>query len=237
MNRINRTTTPVGVLLAGLIGAVLLFSSAGCPPIQECTVNADCDDGVFCNGVETCVNGRCQAGTDPCAEGETCDEENDECLTPCDADADCDDQVFCNGAETCVDGACQPGTDPCAADETCDEENDECVPPVTPCETDADCLEGEFCDAGACVANENLFASAEFDHDMHSGAFACESCHHEEGGFATCVVCHNRDEVVGGIPVLKDVMHHPTVCWQCHSGGNPDGTTDCSLCHTALDDL
>ncbi|MFQ5411287.1 MAG: hypothetical protein ACE5EC_03290, partial [Phycisphaerae bacterium] len=28
-----------------------------------CLNDADCDDGVFCNGIETCVNGVCQPGT------------------------------------------------------------------------------------------------------------------------------------------------------------------------------
>jgi hypothetical protein len=29
----------------------------------ECTTNAHCNDGMFCNGVETCVAGQCKAGT------------------------------------------------------------------------------------------------------------------------------------------------------------------------------
>jgi len=42
--------------------------------------NAACDDGLFCNGDETCsATLGCQAGSDPCP-GQGCDEENDECL-------------------------------------------------------------------------------------------------------------------------------------------------------------
>ncbi len=38
--------------------------------------NAVCDDGLFCNGAETCsVTLGCQAGTDPCS-GQSCDETN-----------------------------------------------------------------------------------------------------------------------------------------------------------------
>ncbi len=43
-----------------------------------CSVNADCDDGVFCNGAEVCNAGTCEAGSDPCP-GQSCDEVNDVC--------------------------------------------------------------------------------------------------------------------------------------------------------------
>ncbi|MFL5307626.1 MAG: hypothetical protein ACJ8F1_20570, partial [Polyangia bacterium] len=33
------------------------------PTSTACSTNADCDDGVFCNGAETCASGSCQAGT------------------------------------------------------------------------------------------------------------------------------------------------------------------------------
>ena len=125
-------------------------------------VNADdCNDGIFCNGVETCVNKTCQSGTSPCAAdgifcngAETCDEQNDSCGhagDPCQADltcdeernacvgcledAQCDDGLFCTGAESCLDGACQAGTYPCPEGVVCDEETDECMLPtltVTP---------------------------------------------------------------------------------------------------------
>jgi hypothetical protein len=43
-------------------------------------VDSDCDDGLFCNGAETCdASGSCQAGMDPCAAGETCNEDTDSC--------------------------------------------------------------------------------------------------------------------------------------------------------------
>jgi hypothetical protein len=41
--------------------------------------NAACDDGLFCNGAETCnVSSGCQAGTNPCGGG-ACDEGTDTC--------------------------------------------------------------------------------------------------------------------------------------------------------------
>jgi hypothetical protein len=45
-----------------------------------CTADVDCDDGEYCNGQETCVDGQCEAGPAPCVEGEeSCNEDNDSC--------------------------------------------------------------------------------------------------------------------------------------------------------------
>jgi hypothetical protein len=91
-----------------------------------CTNDPECDDGLYCTGVETCVDGACQSSGDPCTPlGLVCDETTDTCK--CDDNADCDDGLFCNGAETCVAGDCEDGVDPCPGQE-CDEDNDECVP-------------------------------------------------------------------------------------------------------------
>ncbi|HEX3129172.1 MAG TPA: S8 family serine peptidase [Thermoanaerobaculia bacterium] len=46
-----------------------------------CTLNSQCDDGLFCNGAETCNAGSCQAGTDPCAPL-SCNETTDTCFAP-----------------------------------------------------------------------------------------------------------------------------------------------------------
>jgi hypothetical protein len=54
--------------------------------IIECTSDSNCDDDLFCNGKETCVEGVCHSGSNPCLSGEECDEETDICrkpITPC----------------------------------------------------------------------------------------------------------------------------------------------------------
>ncbi len=110
---------------------------ANIPPSDlKCKADADCDDGVPCNGTEVCLDKMCQPGTpvecpddglfcngrescdessgscvssgDPCVAPAVCHEETDIC--GCGSDADCDDGIFCNGPETCLGGACQPGT-------------------------------------------------------------------------------------------------------------------------------
>ena len=47
---------------------------------QLCTIGAECDDELFCNGEEICVDEICQSGIFPCNEDEECDEENDVCI-------------------------------------------------------------------------------------------------------------------------------------------------------------
>ncbi len=74
--------------------------------IQECILDEHCDDGVFCNGAETCANYTClEADPVVCA----------------------DDDIFCNGTESCseTDQACVHSGDPCAPEE-CDEQTDSC---------------------------------------------------------------------------------------------------------------
>ena len=121
-------------------------AAADCNDDNPCTTDAcdagvcsitpvDCDDGAFCNGVETCdtTDGSCVSPGDPCAADLNCNETDDTCdtTTACTDDTGCDDGLFCNGVETCdltdpLAGICAAGTAPCAADETCDEDGDEC---------------------------------------------------------------------------------------------------------------
>lgn len=52
------------------------FRVYDCP----CTNNAACDDGVGCNGTETCVGGVCQPGTPLCPPSLSCDETTLDCV-------------------------------------------------------------------------------------------------------------------------------------------------------------
>jgi len=70
---------------------------------SKCEFDVDCDDGLFCNGEESCASGACLAGTNPCG-GDTpvCDEAGDICVTGCVDDSDCRD------AYKCQNGICVP---------------------------------------------------------------------------------------------------------------------------------
>lgn len=95
-------------------GAGSVCDALSCP----CTNGFECDDELFCNGLEVCTDGRCGPGTPPCEDAfvctaDLCDEESDFCSYPRD-DSACDDGNFCNGPESCSeDGAtCNGGTPP-----------------------------------------------------------------------------------------------------------------------------
>jgi formylglycine-generating enzyme required for sulfatase activity len=148
-----------------------------CPDDCACTTNADCDDGFFCNGVESCSGGACEAGEAvDCDDGvgctvDTCDEAADACdHEP--QDIVCEDLSFCNGDEWCdPQFGCQAGTRIVCEDDGidctdnfCSEAIDGCMTMVNQancpddglfcngdefCGTDLGCAhEGNPCDAG-----------------------------------------------------------------------------------------
>ncbi len=91
---------------------------------DACVTNEDCTDFCFCNGLEECRDGRCQAGNVPCREDLvdcttiTCAESEDRCVTTLDHEM-CSDGDACNGTEQCnpVRG-CQGGPPPVCNDES-----------------------------------------------------------------------------------------------------------------------
>jgi hypothetical protein len=90
-----------------------------------CSSDAECDDGLACNGVETCVDSMCQPGTpvvcpdnsDPCDGSEFCSEVVGGCShtgDPCGAGTSCvkegPEDYRCE-PETCGNGSCDAGED------------------------------------------------------------------------------------------------------------------------------
>lgn len=73
---------------------------------KKCKSNSECDDSLFCNGVETCVEGICVSGSAPCP----------------------DDGLFCNGTESCNEDtdSCVSSGNPCSSGQTCNETTDSC---------------------------------------------------------------------------------------------------------------
>jgi len=175
---INCTVDLEGVNLAKVVGAL---DSGGNPMYAagvydyliecSCSVNADCDDGLWCNGLEICdVNGNCQSSPAPCEDDglfctgvESCDEVNDQCEAtgnPCP-----DDGLFCTGVESCdeANDVCNSSGDPCGDDglfctgvESCDEVNDQCEATGDPCPDDGVfCNGGESCDEANDLCNSS----------------------------------------------------------------------------------
>ena len=199
-----------------------------------------CDNGVFCDGVETCdVTNGCQAGTPPdCGDGvdctaDSCDAATDMCVNWSDDDL-CDNGVFCDGIETCdATEGCQPGMPPdcddgvdCTVDR-CDEPSDTCVNEPDDsfcddglfcngseiCDRTADCLTGsDPCPGRFCLEDEGRCVDCLGDADCDDGAF----CNGAE-------TCNAAGECEAGAPPCPPGQ----VC-------NPD-TQDCETASLTLD--
>ncbi len=143
-----RTAQRVGVLL--LVSQLFVSTSNAC--------ESDCDDQVFCNGLEQCVEGLCSAGAPPeVDDGVACTEDHcDELqgrVRHVPLDWLCSDGLFCNGAERCQPLlGCRPGNPDVIDDaiectlDRCDEEVDRVVhDPI-----DALCHDGNECTLDVC---------------------------------------------------------------------------------------
>lgn len=90
--------------LPALVLGLVVFGCGGDPTTsppgdagRTCSTPTDCDDGVFCNGVEVCVAMACGAGSAPCSGG-VCVEAIGACQSACvDADFDGHRDVACGG--------------------------------------------------------------------------------------------------------------------------------------------
>lgn len=109
-------------------------------PCSGQPLGTPCDDGIFCNGADTCLGGECSVHAgDPCANtgvcSTACSEANDNC--PGTQGDPCSDGDPCNGDEVCDDHA------QCVAGEALD------------CSDDNICT-ADFCDAGVGCRNAEV---------------------------------------------------------------------------------
>ncbi|TFH25222.1 MAG: hypothetical protein E4H03_01415 [Myxococcales bacterium] len=201
------------------------------PPPPPCTIDADCDDGLFCNGAETCdVVSGCQAGTPPiCKDGVGCTGDGcSEALAACvnaPVDAVCDDANACNGVETCDPTLDCVGTLPPDCDDGNACTNDTCdpaagcqstdLPDATAC-SDADVCNGlETCAAGTCSPGSPLVCD---DGLFCSGAETCDAVAGCEAG--TIVTCND------GVGCTIDACNEAT--------DSCDNTPDDTVCDNGL---
>ena len=155
-----------------------------------------CDDGLFCNGVETCdpaatdgmILGQCVGGTPvQCAApgecfSEVCDEGVDACVrlpanpgATCGVDSDLCDPDICIGIECVVNGGvavvCDPETEECS-DLLCNPGSGACEPvPANPgatCGVDSDLCDPDICIGIECVVNGGVAVICDDE--------VCQSC-------------------------------------------------------------
>ena len=140
---------------AGIVNAYNAYLSV--LPSSQCITDTDCNDGLFCNGVETCLSGICQSGTpincsglnNQCNTG-ICNEVTDSCnIQPSNEGLSCNDGLFCNIGETCQSGVCTGGSSNTCSDnnlcttDSCNELTNSCEYLVIPgCSSSVQCWEG-----------------------------------------------------------------------------------------------
>lgn len=99
---------------------------------EFCPLGADCDDGVFCNGFESCYAGRCVIPESPCTREQVCVETIGACLPDCNTNGVPDEDDLDNG-----------GSDDCNSNQIPDE-----------CESTPD-LDGSRIVAWGCVGSSD----------------------------------------------------------------------------------
>lgn len=132
----------------------------------QCTTSSDCDDGLYCNGDESCLGGACQRGdavdctdSNPCTR-DSCSESDRACMHAADG-ALCDNGIFCDGLEACdLQAGCVARSPldcedsvPCTIDQ-CNEETNQCdhAPDSSVCDDGQFCNGVETCEPAGCVA-------------------------------------------------------------------------------------
>lgn len=176
----------------------------GCPAtdliaiVQGCGSDPDCDDGLFCNGSEVCIDNVCQPGTPPdcpddglfCNGTESCDEGSDSCIpsgNPCDPmtticnestdqcdDVACFDNTNCNDGNDCTTDTCQNAGTAAAYCESAWHEcgiEDGCCGPECTHENDPDCT---WCGNGVCENGEDCYTCSEDCISRQGGT--CDAC-------------------------------------------------------------
>jgi len=68
------------VICAGCLRAIVEVAYEDAPS-DACHSDADCDDGLFCNGHERCIQGECSLGSSACGD-DICDERTASCVRP-----------------------------------------------------------------------------------------------------------------------------------------------------------
>lgn len=200
-------------------------------------IPGECDDGLFCNGAESCDAGTgCVSGSPPtCDDGigctiDSCDEASRSCLHDPDHDA-CDDGAACNGIERCDESVgciageaidCDDGV-ACTTD-SCDDADGACrhEPDDTACDDALYCNGAESCDSSTgCVAGDPPCGETECDESSAScltriGCTSVEEC--DDGDACTTDLCIDAECVPTANEALCDDGDECTVGDRCSAG-------------------
>jgi hypothetical protein len=129
----------------GFIGAESILCPNGCENgacLSGCITDVDCDDGLYCNGVETCNAGTCESGTPV-----DCSSNSIAAISACDNDPD--NNVLTLDTYSGFTSTCDETTDSCTT-ETLTINNVCSVSCGAVCAVDADCAATSCTDQNSC---------------------------------------------------------------------------------------
>ena len=177
--------------------------------LGKCVSAAECDDGMYCNGLESCEGGFCRPGMPVLCDDawactrNTCDETSDGCATT-------PNHELCGG-RLCDPARSLPGGDGCID--------------ASRCLGDGDCDDGVYCNGpetcgpnGACVAGRPVDCADDDECTVDVCAEAERTCHrtgrdmdndgHVDGTCARGDDCNDDDPSVspGGREVCDDAI-------------------------------
>ncbi len=208
-------------------------------PVQ-CTVNADCDNGLYCDGTEICNAGICESGSAPvCNNGLYCDgtESCNEASDSCDAGTPvtCDNGLFCDGTESCNEAtdSCDAGTPVvcddglfCNGTDTCNESTDSCDVGAPPSVDDGVSCTVDSCDEATdsvvnapsnSLCDNGLFCDGSETCDAVNGCQAGTAPSASDGVSCTVDSCNEATDSIVNTP--DDSL--------CDNGLFCDGTETC----------
>ena len=170
-----------------------LLSITYTAPVASCTSDPQCDDGLFCNGAETCNLGTstCQAGTPPCNDGVDCT--TDSCIEATDSCDHAPVNAACDDSNVCTDDTCHLTLD-------CQHANNSAS-----CSDGNACTTGDSCSGGTCTAG----GATSCDDGIACTLDACNTstgCTHADGCTGGLVCNHEtgacETSAVSPLPII-----------------------------------
>lgn len=236
-----------GRSVVGRAGVVVNFArGSGVTAIlgRPCGGNGECDDDLFCNGRERCLDGVCVPGVIPCVLGANqcvtarCDEERDACVVA--VDPNLDDRELCT-IDTCgsdgpvhaplpdgelcdwfgvvQSGVCTGGT---CGERTCDG-----APDLQPCTHPVRTAAG-ICSGGTCVESRcgDGVIDGRFESCENLPSSVCQSCVRQSDvctpneSDVPCETTLAPVKITLGRDFSCALTNDGTVwCWGSHAGG------------------
>ncbi len=145
--------------------------------LNPCINNNECDDNLYCNGIEECLSGICVSGPLPCDDSNECTDDCDEDLAQCITQPKPEGAPCTDDGNICTDDQCN-GTGLCIHINN----NDLCDDEVA-------CTENDICSDGECQGTPSDILCSD------DNACTDDTCDPEEG----CIYSNNTSPCDDGL--------------------------------------